>query len=328
MAPITSSRGYDSSYRGSNVPGAFYQILTSDFGEPAPGVPTLVVATASGTITSTTANVQLTWITAEGVSLPSTSTGILVNSADGGVTISEPARPSAGSPVIGWQVYSQGSTGAPLQNTSATGTSPAPVTFVTTQGVVTGFAVNTTSVFLDQFGTGSGVPAVDRSGIQPALPVVTPVEISTSAGPGGVADYDFIVPNSGSQWKVYKAVGYVKPQGIAETPGLNMVPQLDCIAPLYPGATPGSSTYTQVVVTPGTYMVMNGTLFVSTLATNSTAATFIGGAAFNVQKGATVTDGSVTWLCLGKAVLLRAHYINNSSASLTPVTQELDVFQF
>jgi hypothetical protein len=324
MAPITSLRGYDSSYRGSNAPGAFYQILTSDFGEPAPGIPTLTVATASGTITSTTANVRLTWITAEGVSLPSTHTGILVNSADGGVTISEPTVPTTGSPAIGWQVFSQGSTGAELQNTSATGTSPAPITFVTTQGAVTGFAVNTTSVFLNSFGTGAGVPAVDRSGIQPAIPSVS----GDQGSAGGTLDYDFIVPNSGSQWKVYKPVGYVKPQGIAETPGISMVPQLDCIAPLYPGATPGASTYTQVGVAAGTYMVMNGTLFIATSVAQTTAATFVGGAAFNVSKGTTVTDGTVTWLCLGKAVLLRAHYINNGTNAQTPVQQEIDAFQF
>lgn len=317
MAQILSSRGYDSSYRGSNTPGAFYQILTSDFGEPIPGAPTLTVRTASGTITSTTANIQLTWITAEGVSLPSTSTGILVNSADGGVSIVEPTVPTTGSPVIGYQVYSQGSTGAPLLNTA--GIVPAPQTFVTTQGSVVGFPVTSSTLFLNSFGTGAVVPAIDRSGIQPAIP---------SIAAGTTQDYDFVVPNSGSQWKTYKSVGYVKPSGVAETANISMVPNLDCLAPLYPGATPGSSAYTQVAVTPGTYMTMNGNLFISTLATNSTAATFVGGAAFNVAKGTTVTDGSVTWLCLGKAVIVRAHYINNSSTAAVPVQQETDIFEF
>ena len=327
MSQILSSRGYDSSYRGSNTPGAFYQILTSDFGEPIPGAPTLTVRTASGTITSTTSNIQLTWITAEGVSLPSASTGILVNSADGGVSIVQPTVPTTGSPVIGWQIYSQGSTGAPLLNSAATGTVPSPQNFTTTQGVVVGFPVNTTTVFQNSLGTGAVVPAIDRSGIQPAIPTVTAAATSSAAGAGGTLDYDFVVPNTGAQWKTYKTVGYVKPSGVAETQGVSMVPQLDCLAPLYPGATPGSSTYTQVAVTPGTYMQMNGSLFISTLATNSTAATFIGGAAFNVAKGTTVTDGSVTWLCLGKAQIVRAHYINNSSATLQPVQQEIDIFQ-
>jgi hypothetical protein len=327
MAQNLSARGYDSSFRGSIAPGAFYQILTSDFGEPIPGAPTLTLRAASGTLASSTANVQLTWITAEGVSLPSTSTAILVSAANDGLSIVIPTVPTTGSPVIGYQIYSQGSTGAPLLNSSATGTSPAPQTFTTTQGAVVGFPVATTTNFLNSYGTGAGVPVIDRSGIQPAIPTVTAAATSSAAGAGGTLDYDYIVPNSGSQWKTYKSVGYMKPLGVAETAGISMVPNLDCLSPLYPGATPGATTYTQVAVTPGTYMTMNGNLFISTLATNSTAATFIGGAAFAVAKGATVTDGSVTWLCLGKAQLVRAHYINNSSAALQPVQQEIDIFQ-
>jgi hypothetical protein len=322
MAPITSTRGYDSSYRGSNTPGAFYQILASDFGELPPGVPALTVRTASGTITSTTSNIQLTWITAEGVSLPSTSTGILVNSADGGVSIVQPTVPTNGATVIGWQVYSQGSTGAPKLNTA--GIVPAPQNFVTTSGTVVGFPVNTTTLFQNSFGTGAGVPTFDQSGIQPPLPSITAADLTAS----GTADYDFIVPNSGSQWKVYKPVDYIRPQGVAETAGVSLAGNLDCIAPLYPGATPGTSTYTQVGVAEGTYMVMNGTLFIATSVAQTTAATFIGGAAFAVAKGTVVTDGTVTWLSLGKAVIVRAHFINNSNAAQTPVAQEYDLFEF
>ena len=322
MAQIQSSRGYDSSYRGSNTPGAFYQILTSDFGEPIPGAPALTVRTASGTITSTTSNIQLTWITTEGVSLPSTSTGILVNSADGGVSIVQPTVPTTGSPVVGWQIFSQGSTGTPKLNTA--GIVPAPQNFVTTSGTVVGFPVNTTTVFQNSFGTGAGVPTIDQSGIQPALPLVS----AASASASGTADYDFIVPNSGSLWKTYKSVGYMKPSGVAETPGISMVPNLDCLSPLYPGATPGSSTYTVAAVAVGTYMAMNGNLFISTSVAQTTAATFIGGAAFQVSKGTTVTDGTVTWLCLGKAVIVRAHYINNGSNAQYPGAQEIDIFQF
>src|SRR5579864_131693 len=209
MAQNIASRGYNSSYRGSNAPGAFYQILTSDFGEPIPGAPTLTVRTASGTITSTTSNVQLTWITAEGISLPSTSTGILVNSADGGVSITIPTVPTNGAPIIGWQLYSQGSTGAPLLNSAATGTVPSPQTFVTTQGSVVGFPIATTTIFQNSLGTGAVVPAIDRSGIQQALPSVSAAAASAS----GTADYNFVVPNSGSQWKTYKSVAYMKPSG-------------------------------------------------------------------------------------------------------------------
>ncbi len=77
----------------------------------------------------------------------------------------------------------------------------------------------------------------------------------------------------------------------------------------------------------GTYMVMNGTLFISTSVAQTTAATFIGGAAFNVSKGTTVTDGTVTWLCLGKATLVHTRFENSGDASATPTAQEYDLFQ-
>ncbi len=323
MANISSSTGYSSSYRGSNTPGAFYQVLTSDFGELAPGVPALTVRTASGTITSTTSNIRITWITAEGVSLPSTATGILVNSADGGVSIVEPTVPTNGATVIGWQIYSQGSTGAPLLNTA--GIVPAPQTFVTTSGSVVGFPVNTTTVFQNSFGTGAGVPTINQSGIQPALPSVPADGAATTTG--GSADYYFIVPNSGSQWKNYKSVGVMRPDSVVETTGISQSFPYDCQSPLYPGATPGASTYTVAAVAVGTYMVMNGTLFISTSVAQTTAATFIGGAAFNVSKGTTVTDGTVTWLCLGKATLVHTRFENSGNAAATPTAQEYDLFQ-
>ncbi len=323
MSNISSSKGYSSSFRGSITPGAFYQVLTSDFGEPVPGAPTLTVRTASGTITSTTANVQLTWITAEGVSLPSTSTGILVNSADGGVSIVEPTVPTTGPTVIGWQVYSQGSTSTALKLNTA-GIVPAPTTFVTATGSVTGFPVTSTTLFLNSFGTGGAVPAVDTSGIQPSLPTVP---ADSGSGAGGSADYYFIIPNSGSQWKNYKSVGVMRPDSVVETAGISATYPFDCVSPLYPGATPGASTYTVAAVAAGTYMVMNGTLFIATSVAQTTAATFVGSAAFNVSKGTVVTDGTVTWLCLGKATLVHTRFINNGTTAAVPTAQEYDLYQ-
>jgi hypothetical protein len=326
MSNIVSSKGYSSSYRGSNTPGAFYQVLTSDFGANAPAAPTLTLRAATGTLASSTANVKITWITAEGVSLPSVNAAIVISGANDGLTVAIPAIPTNGATVIGWQVYSQGSTGAVLLDSASTSTVPSPISITTTQGVVTGFPIATTSIFLNSYGTGAGVPTVDLSGIQPALPSVPAAGSATAAG--GSADYYFIVPNAGSQWKNYKPVGVMRPDSVAETAGISASYPFDCQSPLYPGATPGASTYTQVSVAPGTYMVMGGNLFVATqTGSQNIAASFIGAAAFQVTKGTTVTDGSVTWYCLGKATLVHARFENTGNAAAIPTAQEYDLYE-
>jgi len=140
-------------------------------------------------------------------------------------------------------------------------------------------------------------------------------------GAATTADYDFIVPNSGALWKVQKAVDYMRPSGIAETAGVSIVGNMDCIAPLYPGTSTG---VTQGV---SSYFVMNGYLFWAT-ASGTTASTFPGYAAFSTKVGGTTTDGTVTWTCLGKAVLVRAHFMNATASAAYPAAQEYDLFQF
>lgn len=326
MANIASTKGYNSSYRGSNAPGAFYQVLTSDFGASAPGAPTLTLRSGTGTLASSTAFVKLTWITAEGVSLPGTLAAISVTAANDGLTVAIPSVPTNGATVIGWQIYSQASSGV-LLDQAATSSVPAPQNIVTTQGVVVGYPIATTSVFLNSYGTGAAVPNIDLSGIQPALPSVPAA--GTASAAGGSADYYFIVPNAGSQWKNYKMVDVARPDSVVETAGISVSFPWDCQSPLYPGATPGSSAYTQVSVAPGTYMVMNGNLFVASQAgSQNIAAAFIGAAAFAVAKGTTVTDGSVTWYCLGKATLVHARFENTGNAAAIPAAQEFDLMQF
>lgn len=326
MANIRGSRGYDSSYRGSNAPGAFYQILTSDFGEPAPAAPVLAYNAGSGSLATGTAHVKVTWITAEGISLPSADAAVAVSASTGAVTVTQPTVPTNGATIIGWQIYSQGSSGV-LLNTVAASTTPSPVTLATTEGSETGFAIATTSVRIGVYGTGAVVPAVDQSGIQAPLPSVPAA--GTASAAGGSADYYFIVPNSGSLWKNYKPVDVARPDSVVETAGISAAFPFDCQSPLYPGATPGASTYTQVSVAPGTYVVMNGILFQAIqTGSQNTAATFVGAAAFNVAKGTQVTDGSVTWLCLGKATLVHARFENTGNAAAIPAAQEYCLFQF
>ena len=84
----------------------------------------------------------------------------------------------------------------------------------------------------------------------------------------------------------------------------------------------------QATVANGVYMVMNGNLFISTqLTSTTTAATFIGAAAFNVAKGTKVTDGNVTWLALGKAGLVRFQFGNVNASAKTPTAMSYELFQ-
>lgn len=321
MANITSSKGFKSSFRGAVSPSAFYLVGTNDFGEPAPALVNgdLTYNAGAGSLAMGTAFVKITWITAEGISLPSAEASVSVAAGSGAVTVVIPAVPTNGATVIGWQIYSAGVTATEELNTAAASTSPSPSSITTTQGAVTGYPIATTSVQVKIYGTGAVVPVVDRSGIQPAMP-----SISANSS----ADYYFVVPNAGSQWKTFKPVYCYRPDEILETAGIVLSLPLECFSPLYPGATPGSGTYTQVSVAPGVYFVMNQTLFVSIqTGSQNTASAFIGSAAFNVAKGTTVTDGSVTWLCLGKADLVHARFANVTGSAATPTAMQYDLYE-
>ena len=320
------SKGYNSRAYVSNAPGAFYQILQSDFGQPAPGVSALA-SQATGSIQTTTADlfVKTTFITAEGETTASAEATIALSSATAyGVKVTQPTVPTNGQTIIGWRIYSAYATNTELLNTAVDTTN-----FTTTRGTIAGIAISSNSsaqTTILVVGSGASAPVYNLSGLQQPLPAI--------AANTGV-DYYAIVPNSGSQWKQQKSVDWMNPDGILETLGI-VLNHLNFVQPVYPGAAnppqgganPPSSTYTQVSVGNGAYMVMNGNLFVAVQATSaSTATTFVGGAAFNVSRGTTVTDGSVSWLALGKAGLLRFDFDNVTSGTLTPAAREYDVFQ-
>lgn len=321
MANISSSRGFTSSSRTAVPPAAFYAVFTGDFGATTPAAPVLTYEAGSGSLATGTAYVEVTWITAEGVSLPSAQAAVAISASTGAVSVAQPTVPTNGEAVIGWQIYSSGTSGSEDLNTAAASSTPAPSSIVTTQGTVSGYPVATTSVLVGVYGTGAVPPSIDRSGAQAALP---------SVAAHSTADYYFVVPNASSKWKNYNPVTATRPDSITETAGISISEPLECQSPLYPGATPGSTTYTQVSVAPGTYMVMNGNLFISNqVGSQNTAATFVGSAAFNVAKGAVVTDGSVTWLCLGKATLVHARFTNvNSTQAEIPTAMEYDLMEF
>ena len=130
-----------------------------------------------------------------------------------------------------------------------------------------------------------------------------------------------VVPNAGSQWKVYKAVDFMRPDGVQDPAGLSLT-RMDCIAPEYPGVGESVTDDSNI------WFVMNGYLFLCTTS-GTTASTFIGFAAFNTTFGATTTDGSAVWTSYGKATLVTATFVNSTAAtSLTPATQSYDLFQF
>ena len=294
----------------SNAPGAYYAIFASDFGAPVPAAPLLTYEAGSGSLATTTAYIKVTWITDDGVSLPSAVASVAVAAASGAVSIAEPTVPAGQNAVIGWQIYS-GSTSATTVklNTSSTSTSPAPVSIVTTEGTETGFLVATTTVLLEVYGTGAVVPVTDASGIQPGLP---------SVPANSAVEYYAIIPNTGSQWKQQKAITYMNADGIAETTGITLN-VLNFIQPVYPGV--GAS------VTAGAWMVINGYLFLATTG-GTTASTFIGFSNFNLKKGATTTDGTVVWTSYGKAGLARFLFSNvTAGGALTPTAREYGLFQ-
>jgi len=330
MAQQQNNRAYV-----ANAPSAFYYIAASDFGVPAPAAPSLANVGSGGSLATGTTTVQVAWITQEGVSLASASVSIAQTGAGSGSnTISIPALPAKANgvqEVIGFQVFSANSSGQPaaatiLANTAAASATPSPAAIATNQGNVVGFLAAVTQVTLKIAGTGSAIPNYDTSGVQNGLP---------SVGAQGTAVYYAVVPNSSSQWKQQKSVAFMNSDGVPETAGI-VLSHIDFVQPVYPGAAnapqggpnPPSSTYTQVSVLPGAFMVINGYLFEAVQAASaSTAAAFIGTSAFNFAKGSSTTDGSVSWLSRGKAGLARFQFSNVSSGANVPAARAYELFQ-
>ena len=154
----------------------------------------------------------------------------------------------------------------------------------------------------------------DFGTVQAALPAVGAAGSATAT-----VDYFAFVPNTGSQWKVQKSVQYMKSDdsNLSDPEGI-VLGKIDCVAPVYPGVS--------TVVATGAVIVLNGYAFKAT-AGGTTAATFIGFSKFNLTKGATTTDGSVTWTSFGKAAWLRFRFANVGSGSATPVAQSYELFQ-
>lgn len=309
MPNPTVSKGYASSARIAYGPSSYFEVLGTDFGEVSGGTgPALAYNAGAGSLAMTTARAAITWITAQGESLVSAETTVAISAATGAFTATQPTVPTNGAPIIAWRVYSSsGGAGTPLLNVAANSTTQVQSSFVTTQGTLLAFPIATTAVQVLIYGAGQAEPTFDQTGIQLVLP---------SVGANTAVDYFIRVPNQGG-WDTQKNVNMMRPQGIADPAGLTVMVQ-GCSMPLYPG--------TSQSVALQAYMVMNSTLYICSAA-GTTASTFIGGPAFNRTKAATTTDGTVTWLSLGQASLIRLRFINASGGALTPIAQEMDFFQ-
>ncbi len=305
------STGYTSSARMSPAPGAFLQVPATAFGVPIPGVFTATDVGSGGSLNAT-GYLKITWITANGESLPSAEVSRTVSGGpSGSISIAQPTVPTGGAPVVAWRLYAGTVTATEFIAVTTAQVTQAQSNFVTTQGTLLAFPIASTTLTLKVYPTtGAGVPTVGASGAQLPFP---------SVGANTTADYYFVVPNSGALWKVQKAVDYMRPSGIAETAGISLGGNMDCVSPVYPagGATPALGSYT----------VLNGYLFVCTVS-GAVGSTFPGFAAFNLAVGSTTVDTSCTWTCKGKAVLVRAHFTNSTAGALIPASQEYDLFQF
>lgn len=308
MANASTSKGYLSSARVANAPSCYYEVLQSDFGQVGGAAPSLAYNAGAGSLAMSTGRVAITWITAQGESLVSTEATVAVSAGTGAITVTQPTVPTNGATVVGWRVYSSsGGAGTPLLNVAALSTTQVQSNVVTTQGTLLCFPVATTAVQVLIYGAGAAEPTIDQSGIQTALP---------SVGANAAIDYYIRVPNSGSLWRTQKDPQFMRPQGIADPAGIS-VGAGDVVSTLYPG--------TSQSVAVGAYMTLGGYLYICSAA-GTTAATFIGGSAFNQAKGVTTTDGTVTWTSYGKAILLRLRISNASGAAAIPTAQEYDFF--
>jgi hypothetical protein len=74
---------------------------------------------------------------------------------------------------------------------------------------------------------------------------------------------------------------------------------------------------------------MNGYLFeaIQAASASTAATTFIGWSAFNLSKGSTTTDGSVTWLSYGKAGLIRFSFGNVTGTAAQVTAREYSTYQ-
>ncbi len=302
---------------------AGHLIRSTDFGVLPPGTTgtafsagaNLTASASGGSLATTTGAFKLTWVTANGESLPSVEATVSVTGATGSVTV---ALASVGSTntgaqanaaaIIGWRIYSGSGSGNELANEAAASLSVTLSTLVLPNGTTLLYIpIATTSAVVKVYGAGAAVPTVNTSGIQQPTPNI---------GANNSADQNLVVRRS---FRPDRMVSWTRPRSSADAGGL-LVSLMDCVAPLWPASTAVSAGATP------NYIIVNSTVFICTTA-GTTASSIPAGLGTRPTKGTTVTDNSAVWTSLGEAALVRVRWSNTTGSAGQPIAQEYDLVQ-
>lgn len=300
-----------------------YLVRSTDFGVLPPGTTgtafsagaNLSASASGGSLPTSTGAFQITWVTANGESLPSVEATVAVTGATGSVTVSlasvgstNTGAQASASPIIGWNVYSGNGSGNELLNNANAGLSITLSTQILPNGTVMTFIpIATTSVVVKLYGAGPAVPKVNFTGIQQPLPNIAA---------NNSADM-FLV--SRRTFRPDKIVSWARPRSSADAGGL-LVSLMDCVAPLWPQSTSVSAGATP------TYIIVNSTVFVCVVA-GTTAASIPAGLTTRPAKFTQVVDNGATWMSLGEAGLVRVRFSNTTGSAGQPIAQEYDLVQ-
>jgi hypothetical protein len=257
---------------------------------------------------------KITWVTANGESLPSVEASVTVTGGPSGsvtVALASVGSTNAGAqalaaPIIGWNIYSSTTTGTELLNKDANSLSVTLSSQVLPNGTVMTFIpIATTSAAVKIVGNGAAPPTHNSTGVQLPLPNI---------GANNSSDLFLVV---GRHFRPQKEVNWIRPSSSADAGGL-LVSLMDCVAPLWASGTSMTADTS--------YIIVNSTVFVCVVSGTS-AGSIPAGLTTRPAKGSTVVDNAATWLSLGEAALVRIRFSNTTGSAGQPIAQEYDVFQ-
>lgn len=310
-----------SNIRTASPASGGYVVKSTDFGVLPPGATgtafsagaNLTASSSGGSLATTTGAFKITWITANGESLPSVEATVSVTGATGSVTV---ALGSVGSQntgtqlnaaaIIGWKIYSGSGTGNELANEAAASLSVALSTLVLPNGnTLTYIPIATTSAVVKVYGAGVAPPTHNSSGVQSPLPNI---------GANNSSDQFLVVSRN---FRPEKQVGWARPRSSADAGGL-LISLMDCVAPLWASGTSMTADTS--------YIIVNSTVFVCTVSGTS-AGSIPAGLTTRPAKGTLVTDNGATWMSLGEAALVRLRWSNTTGSAGQALAQEYDLVQ-